>query len=142
MVKAISKRRKSAHENDPIRQRMLKERFEHAKGLPEDYSHVFRKKSRTELIRLSLIIMGIEFAYSAETAFVSPILLSIGITHQHMTMVWAFSPFLAFFLSPIIGSISDRCNSRFGRRRPIISVLSVGLIIGILIKLIKINFFE
>lgn len=86
-----------------------------------------------ELIRLSLIITGIEFAYSAETAFVSPILLSIGIQHQHMTMVWALSPLLAFFVSPLLGSISDRCNSRFGRRRPIIAILSVGLILGLIL---------
>lgn len=82
---------------------------------------------------MSLIITGIEFAYSAETAFVSPILLSIGIEHKHMTMVWALSPLLGFFLSPILGSISDRCSSRFGRRRPLIVVLSIGLILGLIL---------
>lgn len=90
-----------------------------------------RKKSRLELIRLSLIICGIEFAYSAETAFVSPILLSIGLEHQHMTMVWALSPLIAFFVSPILGSVSDRCSSRFGRRRPLIFLLSMGILLGL-----------
>lgn len=42
MVKAIGKRRKSVLENDPIRQRMLKERQEHARRQEHDYSHVFR----------------------------------------------------------------------------------------------------
>lgn len=92
-----------------------------------------RKKTRLELIRLSLIICGIEFAYSAETAFVSPILLSIGIEHKHMTMVWALSPLIAFFVAPVLGSISDRCSSRFGRRRPIIVILSVGLVLGLIL---------
>lgn len=86
-----------------------------------------------ELIRLSLIITGIEFAYSAETAFVSPILLSIGLEHQHMTMVWAISPLIAFFVSPILGSVSDRCHSRFGRRRPFIFILSIGLLLGLIL---------
>lgn len=90
-----------------------------------------RKKSRLELIRLSLIITGIEFAYAAETAFVSPILLSIGLQHKHMTMVWALSPLIAFFASPILGSMSDRCTSRFGRRRPLIFILSIGLLLGL-----------
>lgn len=129
MVKAISKRKKIA-ENDPIRQKMLKDREEHARGLENDYSHVFRKKTRLELVRLSLIIMGIEFAYAAETAFVSPILLSIGIEHKHMTMVWALSPILGFFFSPLLGSITDRCSSKFGRRRPLMAILSVGLLCG------------
>lgn len=42
MVKVIAKRRKSVLENDPVRQRMLKEREEHAKRQENDYSHVFR----------------------------------------------------------------------------------------------------
>lgn len=71
--------------------------------------------------------------YSAETAFVSPILLSIGIEHKHMTMVWALSPLIAFFVSPILGSVSDRCYSRFGRRRPLILLLSFGLILGLIL---------
>lgn len=31
--------------------------------------------------------MGIEFAYSAETAFVSPTLLGIGIQHRNMVTI-------------------------------------------------------
>ena len=50
-----------------------------------------------------------------------------------MTMVWAISPLLGFFLSPLMGSISDRCGSRFGRRRPLILILAVGLILGLIL---------
>lgn len=50
-----------------------------------------------------------------------------------MTMVWALSPLLGFFISPLLGSISDRCGSRFGRRRPLILVLSVGLTLGLIL---------
>ena len=38
----------------------------------------FRRKTRWELTRISAAVMGIEFAYAAETAFVSPTLLKIG----------------------------------------------------------------
>jgi hypothetical protein len=38
----------------------------------------FRRKSRWELTRISAAVMGIEFSYAAETAFVSPTLLKIG----------------------------------------------------------------
>lgn len=41
-----------------------------------------RRKSRFDLIRVCCIIVGIEFAYAAETAFVSPTLLEIGINHK------------------------------------------------------------
>ena len=38
----------------------------------------FRRKDRWELTKISAAVMGIEFAYAAETAFVSPTLLKIG----------------------------------------------------------------
>jgi solute carrier family 45 protein 1/2/4 len=94
------------------------------------YQIVFRRKTRTELIRISAAVMGIEFSYSAETAFVSPTLLKIGVEHKHMTLVWALSPLIGFFLTPILGSLSDRCHLSFGRRRPFIFVMSLGVLLG------------
>lgn len=36
-----------------------------------------------------------------------------------------FSPLLGVFLGPLLGVMSDRCESRFGRRRPFIFILSI-----------------
>ncbi|XP_015108433.1 proton-associated sugar transporter A isoform X1 [Diachasma alloeum] len=99
----------------------------------EDYSHVYRQKTRGELVRISAAVMGIEFSYAAETAFVSPTLLKIGVDHQHMTLVWALSPLVGFFVTPILGSVSDRCRYKFGRRRPFILLLSIGVFLGLLL---------
>ncbi|CAH1374088.1 membrane-associated transporter protein [Tenebrio molitor] len=98
-----------------------------------DFSHIYRRKTRTELIRISAAVMGIEFSYSAETAFVSPTLLKIGVEHKHMTLVWALSPLIGFFLTPILGSLSDRCHLSFGRRRPFIFVMSLGVLLGLML---------
>ncbi|XP_044727133.1 proton-associated sugar transporter A [Chrysoperla carnea] len=99
----------------------------------EDYSHVYRRKTRKELIRVSAAVMGIEFSYAAETAFVSPTLLKIGVSHQHMTLVWALSPLVGFFCTPILGSLSDRCRLLLGRRRPFIILLSIGVFLGLIL---------
>lgn len=85
------------------------------------------------MIRLSASVMGIEFAYASETAFVSPTLLKIGVQHQHMTLVWALSPLIGFFLTPILGSLSDRCTHPMGRRRPFIILLSIGVLLGLIL---------
>ncbi|XP_052900807.1 proton-associated sugar transporter A isoform X2 [Anopheles moucheti] len=98
-----------------------------------DFSHIYRRKTRLELIRISAAVMGIEFSYAAETAFVSPTLLKIGVEHQHMTLVWCLSPLVGFFLTPVLGSLSDRCRSKFGRRRPFIMLLSIGVLLGLLL---------
>ncbi|XP_058063537.1 proton-associated sugar transporter A [Anopheles bellator] len=98
-----------------------------------DFSHIYRHKTRLELVRISAAVMGIEFSYAAETAFVSPTLLKIGVEHQHMTLVWCLSPLIGFFLTPLFGSMSDHCRSSLGRRRPFILLLSVGVLLGLLL---------
>lgn len=102
-------------------------------GDPSDYTHVYRRKDRLELVRLSAAVMGIEFSYAAETAFVSPTLLKIGVEHRHMTLVWGLSPTIGFFLTPVLGSLSDRCRLRLGRRRPFILSLALGVLIGLIL---------
>lgn len=86
--------------------------------------------------------MGIEFVYSAETAFVTPILLGIGVEHQLMTLVWAISPMIGFFLAPILGTYSDRCKAKMGRRRPILLGLSVTMVLGKVLRPVQKNFFK
>ncbi|XP_055331649.1 proton-associated sugar transporter A-like [Paramacrobiotus metropolitanus] len=95
------------------------------------YQHLYQRKSRLDLIRLSACVCGIEFCYAAETAFVSPTLLKIGIPVRLMTLIWCLSPAIGFFLVPFLGSCSDRCQFFMGRRRPFIILLSFGIIIGL-----------
>ncbi len=52
---------------------------------------------------------------------------------MYMTLIWCLSPMLGFFLVPLLGSLSDRCKFRLGRRRPFIIILSVGILIGLLL---------
>ena len=54
----------------------------------------------------------------------------IGVLHKHMTLIWCLSPLIGFFLTPIMGSLSDRCKSNLGRRRPFIILLSIGVVFG------------
>ena len=91
-----------------------------------------QRRSRLQLILLSCAVCGIEFCYAAETAFVSPTLLKIGVHVIYMSLIWCLSPTLGFILVPILGSMSDRCQSRLGRRRPFILVLSVTIILGLI----------
>ncbi|KFM67678.1 Solute carrier family 45 member 4, partial [Stegodyphus mimosarum] len=47
-------------------------------------------------------------------------------------MIWCLSPLIGFFLNPVLGSLSDTCESRFGRRRPFIFLFSVGILLGLI----------
>ena len=98
-----------------------------------DFGALHRKKTRLQLVLLSCAVCGIEFCYAAETAFVTPILLQIGLPVRFMSLVWGLSPLLGLLLVPILGSLSDRCSLAIGRRRPFIFLLSLGIILGLLL---------
>ena len=98
-----------------------------------DFGHITRRKTRLELIMISAAVCGVEFCYAAETAFVSPTLLKIGVPVLYMTWIWCLSPLVGFFLVPILGSLSDRCRLQLGRRRPFILLLSTGIILGLIL---------
>ncbi|CAD7693981.1 unnamed protein product [Nyctereutes procyonoides] len=76
------------------------------------------------------VMFGREFCYAMETALVTPILLQIGLPEQYYSLTWFLSPVLGLFFTPIIGSASDRCTLSWGRRRPFILALCVGVLFG------------
>lgn len=85
------------------------------------------------LSRLSCSVFALEFGYAAETAYVTPILFSLGLPVGGVALVWAMGPLVGVVLQPLLGSMSDRCTSRLGRRRPFIIGLSLFLISGLML---------
>ncbi|XP_062421259.1 solute carrier family 45 member 4-like [Pungitius pungitius] len=77
------------------------------------------------------VMFGREFCYAMETALVTPVLLQIGLPEQYYSLTWFLSPILGLVLTPVIGSASDRCTLRWGRRRPFILALCVGVLLGV-----------
>ncbi|XP_039697946.1 proton-associated sugar transporter A isoform X4 [Pteropus medius] len=89
------------------------------------------QRSFRELLFNGCVLFGIEFSYAVETAYVTPALLRLGLPDQLCSLVWLVSPILGFLLQPLLGAWSDRCTSRFGRRRPFILVLAIGVLLGL-----------
>ncbi|AWO96656.1 putative solute carrier family 45 member 4-like [Scophthalmus maximus] len=77
------------------------------------------------------VMFGREFCYAMETALVTPVLLQIGLPEQYYSLTWFLSPILGLLLTPVIGSASDRCSLPWGRRRPFILALCVGVLLGV-----------
>ncbi|XP_061456858.1 proton-associated sugar transporter A isoform X2 [Rhineura floridana] len=99
------------------------------------FGEIHPERSFRELLFNGCILFGIEFSYAMETAYVTPVLLQMGLPDQLYGMVWFISPILGFLLQPLLGAWSDRCTSPFGRRRPFILVLAIGALLGLSLML-------
>ncbi|XP_046528431.1 membrane-associated transporter protein isoform X1 [Equus quagga] len=93
------------------------------------------KRSTGRLVMHSMAMFGREFCYAVEAAYVTPVLLSVGLPKRLYSVVWLLSPVLGFLLQPVVGSASDHCRARWGRRRPYILALSVIMLLGMALYL-------
>ncbi|GFT36945.1 membrane-associated transporter protein [Nephila pilipes] len=86
-----------------------------------------------KLAGINLLAFGLELCASAGFTYIPPIMLKHGFTDKALTIVMGVGPFISLMLVPIIGHWSDRCQSRFGRRRPFMLALGVIMIFSLLI---------
>ncbi|KAM5191911.1 membrane-associated transporter protein [Mantella aurantiaca] len=93
------------------------------------------RRSTGRLMMHGMAMFGREFCYAVEAAFVTPVLLSVGLPRSLYSFVWLISPILGFVLQPVVGSASDHCRSRWGRRRPYILSLGVLMVLGMTLYL-------
>ncbi|RKF72209.1 General alpha-glucoside permease [Golovinomyces cichoracearum] len=62
----------------------------------------------------------------------TPYLLALGLTKSRTSLVWIAGPISGLIMQPIVGIISDRSKSRFGRRRPFMLVGSLVVALSLL----------
>lgn len=93
------------------------------------------KRPTGRLIMHSMAMFGREFCYAVEAAYVTPVLLSVGLPKSLYSVVWLISPVLGFLLQPVVGSASDHSRAGWGRRRPYILTLGVMMLLGMALYL-------
>ncbi|XP_053320852.1 solute carrier family 45 member 3-like [Spea bombifrons] len=90
-------------------------------------------KLQWRLIFLNFLTCGLEICVAAGITYVPPLLLEAGVEEQYMTMVLGIGPVLGLIFVPLIGYASDNCQSTYGRRRPFILLLSLGVLLSLFI---------
>ncbi|XP_038994502.1 sucrose transport protein SUC1-like isoform X2 [Hibiscus syriacus] len=85
---------------------------------PSSPSHPFSIK---KIIFVASIAAGIQFGWALQLSLLTPYVQLLGIPHKWASLIWLCGPISGMLVQPILGYHSDRCTSRFGRRRPFIA---------------------
>nr|XP_017245608.1 PREDICTED: sucrose transport protein SUC8-like [Daucus carota subsp. sativus] len=73
-----------------------------------------------KLILVAAIAAGVQFGWALQLSLLTPYVQLLGIPHTWSAYIWLCGPVSGMLVQPIVGYYSDRCTSKFGRRRPYI----------------------
>ncbi|MBR6868108.1 MAG: SLC45 family MFS transporter [Prevotella sp.] len=75
-----------------------------------------------KLWNLSFGFFGVQIAYALQSANISRIFRTLGADPHSLSFFWILPPLMGILVQPIVGTLSDRTWTRFGRRIPYLFV--------------------
>ena len=82
------------------------------------------------LWNLSFGFFGVQIAYALQSANISRIFATLGADPHNLSYFWILPPLMGILVQPIVGSLSDKTWTRFGRRIP---YLFIGATVAVLV---------
>ena len=82
------------------------------------------------LWNLSFGFFGVQIAYALQSANISRIFATLGADPHNLSYFWILPPLMGILVQPIVGSLSDKTWTRFGRRVPF---LFIGATVAVLV---------
>ena len=82
------------------------------------------------LWNLSFGFFGVQIAYALQSANISRIFATLGADPHNLSYFWILPPLMGILVQPIVGTLSDKTWTRFGRRIP---YLFVGAAVAVLV---------
>ena len=82
------------------------------------------------LWNLSFGFFGVQIAYALQSANISRIFATLGADPHSLSYFWVLPPLMGILVQPIVGTLSDKTWTRFGRRVP---YLFVGAAVAVLV---------
>lgn len=83
-----------------------------------------------KLWNLSFGFFGVQIAYALQSANISRIFSTLGADPHNLSYFWILPPLMGILVQPIVGTLSDKTWTRFGRRIP---YLFVGATVSVLV---------
>jgi solute carrier family 45 protein 1/2/4 len=87
----------------------------------------------TRLLLLTVCTAGQAFSWACQFTYMTPHFLELGLEKEWANFLWIAGPVSGLIVQPTIGAYSDRCTSRFGRRRPFLFAGMLFMVCGLLL---------
>lgn len=84
------------------------------------------------LFRVASVACGVQFGWALQLSLLTPYVQELGVSHAWASLIWLCGPVSGLVVQPLVGHLSDRCHSRFGRRTPFIFVGAVSIAAAVL----------
>ena len=71
-----------------------------------------------QILNMNFGFFGIQYSFGLQQSNMSPIYKYLGASEENLPYLWLAGPMTGLIVQPIIGAMSDRTDTRFGRRTP------------------------
>ncbi|KAI4385182.1 hypothetical protein MLD38_003237 [Melastoma candidum] len=85
------------------------------------------------LILSCTVAAGVQFGWALQLSLLTPYIQTLGIEHAFSSFIWLCGPITGLAVQPCVGIWSDKCKSRYGRRRPFILVGSLLISVSVVL---------
>jgi maltose/moltooligosaccharide transporter len=72
----------------------------------------------SQILNMNFGFLGLQYSFGLQQANMSPIYSYLGAAEDKLPLLWLAGPLTGLIVQPIIGAMSDRTDTRWGRRTP------------------------
>ncbi|GAV64066.1 MFS_1 domain-containing protein, partial [Cephalotus follicularis] len=99
-----------------------------------DHSSNRSKQCSLRILVLSCTVAaGVQFGWALQLSLLTPYIQTLGIEHAFSSFIWLCGPITGLVVQPCVGIWSDKCTSKYGRRRPFILAGSLMISVSVII---------
>ena len=85
-----------------------------------------------QIVNMNIGFFGIQFSFGLQQSSMSPIYKYLGADEASLPYLWLAGPMTGLLVQPLIGALSDRTTSRWGRRTPYFLIGAILCSLGLL----------
>ena len=88
--------------------------------------------SFSQIVNMNVGFFGIQFSFGLQQSSMSPIYAYLGADESTLPLLWLAGPMTGLLVQPLVGALSDRTVTRWGRRTPYFLIGAILCSLGLL----------